>query len=298
MSTALLVAILGGAVTGLGIYLLLATLVVPTRVSLADALTNTTTRIAPTSAEIDARIPRLGTLQTKLEHRLAATRLTTPDTDLALIEWSRGRFLVTRLGWVAVGVLVGPLLAAIWALIGAGIPPSIPLIVGLALAALGWVFVGLIVRDRAAARRLEVREALVFYLTLVALDMAGGFGRTQAMQSAAGEGDAWTFRRIDARVAASIRAGQAPEAGLKELSSEIGVEELSDVAEILQIAGTDGAQVFETLLARADGLRTQLRLDAEASEAARSSRARVPAALLVLIAMAFVLYPLISGIAG
>lgn len=300
MTTAMIAAVLGGAVVGLGIYLFITTVVLAERVSLVDALSSTTSRplLDTTTPGSPVGRGRLHALQAKLESRLAATQLATPDTDLAIIEWTRGRFLFTRLGWVFVGLLCGPLLTVMWVLVGTGIPPVIPLGFGVAIAVLGWVLIGLSVRDKAAARRLEMREALVSYLTLVALDMAAGEGRTAAMQSAAAISDAWTFRRIDARVAASVRAGQPAESGLKTLSTQLGVEELSDVAEILQIAGTDGAQVFETLLARADGLRSQLRIDAEAEEAARSTRARIPAALLVLVAMAFILYPLITQIAG
>lgn len=298
MNPTLIAAVLGGGMLGMAIYLAVVA-ALPERVALADSLNNTSAR-RPVIDDVPSgtRISRLGPLQVALETRLARTRLASPDTDLALIEWSRGRYLLTRLGWVAIGTLTGPLLTALWSIMGAGVPPAIPLVAGLAVALVGWVMVGLMVRDKAAERRLEMREALVAYLTLVALDMAGSSGRTEAMQSAAAASTDWTFRRLDARIAASVRAGSAPESGLKALATHLGVEELSDVAEILNSAGTHGAQVFTTLLARADGLRSQLRTDAEAAEAARSTRARIPAALFVAMGLAFILYPLISNIAG
>lgn len=301
MNPALIAVIGGGVAAGLGVYLLVVHILMPSRVSLVEAIAPLAP--APTRILLDRNTEgpasRLDRWQAALEARLVASRrFTTPDADLALIEWTRGRFLITRITWTAAAVLCGPVLTAIWALLGAGIPPAVPVLAGVAIAALVWVMVGLYVRDQAAERRLEMREALVSYLTILALTMAAGVGRTAAMQSTAAASEAWPFRRLDARIASSVRAGLPADAGLKDLSHELGVEELTDVAEILNTAGVQGAQVFETLLARADSLRSQMRSELEAEESSRSMRTRIPNALLVMVTLGFMLYPLIIGIAG
>ena len=80
------------------------------------------------------------------------------------------------------------------------------------------------------------------------------------------------------------------------LSDELDVGELADVADIATTASLEGAGVFTTLLARADGLRNQMQSDAEANAAARSVRLAMPKVLLVFTGIAFMLYPLMSSI--
>jgi hypothetical protein len=234
----------------------------------------------------------------RLEGKLAGWRLTTPDEALALIEWSRGKFLLTRVGFTVAAVLIGPLF---WLLVAAAgvpiafaVPQGLSLLIGLAV----WYGVGAWVAGQAAARKLEMREALISYLTLLALYKASGEGMLSALQQAATTSDAWTFRRIDARLAASLRAGLSPQDGLRQLGEELGISEIGDVADIAATASLQGAGVFNTLLARAEALRNQMQSDAEAEAAGRSVQLSIPKVMLVMAGIGFLMYPLIIGITG
>jgi hypothetical protein len=234
----------------------------------------------------------------RLEDRLAGWRLTTPDESLALIEWSRGRFLLARVGFTLAAVLIGPVFWLLVTVAGGSVAfaasQGLSLLIGLAV----WYGVGVWVTGQAAARKLEMREALMSYLILLALYKASGEGMLSALQQAATTSDAWTFRRIDARLAASLRAGLSPQAGLRQLGEELGISEIGDVADIAATASLQGAGVFTTLLARAEALRNQMQSAAEAEAAGRSVQMGIPKVMLVMAGVGFLMYPLIIGIAG
>ena len=65
-------------------------------------------------------------------------------------------------------------------------------------------------------------------------------------------------------------AGSSEWAGLAELATELGVDELADVADIADLASHAGAGVYSTLMARATSLRRELQ-----SKGAGSNRRRV-----------------------
>jgi hypothetical protein len=293
--------VFGLAVGGLVIYWL-----VPQRVSLHEALTLDRTMLSAAVLEQEAllapatptRGSRCVAVIRRLEDRLARWRLSTPDEALALIEWTRGRFLLTRVGLTLGAVQIGPLFWLLTAVVGApagfAAPQGLSLLIGLGV----WYGVGAWVTGQAAARRLEMREALISYLTLLALYKASGEGMLSALQQAATTSDAWTFRRIDARLAASLRAGLSPQAGLRQLGEELGISEIGDVADIAATASLQGAGVFTTLLARAEALRNQMQSDAEAEAAGRSVQMGIPKVMLVMAGIGFLMYPLIIAIAG
>lgn len=298
--------VVAGAVFGLAVGLLVIYWLVPQRVSLHDALSLDRTMLSAAVIEQEALAApvaatprsRLAAITRRAEDRITGWRLTTPDEALALIEWSRGRFLLTRVGFTLAAVLIGPLFWLLTAVAGIpvafAVPQGLSLLIGLGV----WYGVGVWVTGQAAARKLEMREALISYLTLLALYKASGEGMLSALQQAATTSDAWTFRRIDARLAASLRAGLSPQAGLRQLGEELGITEIGDVADITATASLQGAGVFTTLLARAEALRSQMQSDAEAEAAGRSVQLAIPKVMLVMAGIGFLMYPLIIGIAG
>ncbi len=296
--------ICGGLAAGALAWVLLSVLV-PARVSLHQALT--LDRSIATFAVQEEEAARAVTLEgsgrltglgARTENWLAARNITTPDSDLALIEWTRGRFLLMRIALSALALLAAPIFAVMVALGGGNITYAVPQAVALFLAAGVWYCTGVWVKGQAEQRRLEMREALVSFLIVLALFKASGEAMNSALKEAAKVSGAWTFRRIDARLSAAFRAGVSPHDGLEQLGKELGIDELSDVAEITATANLEGAAVFTTLLARADALRNEMQAESEANASANSVRLGIPKALLVMTGVAFMMYPLIVGISG
>lgn len=288
-------AVLGGA----GIWMLAAA-AAPQRADLSTVLTQDRRprRIDPTVV-VDVEEPRWAErLQATLEVRLAKTRLTTPDTDLHVVEMTRGRFLVIRVAVAFGGLILGPVYMAIFQIMGTGIPLAVPAIAGIGLAAAGWFMPASVVNGKAAARRREMRYALVSYLTLVALHRAAGEGMTGALNRAAESSPAWTFRRIGAQVDSAMRSGMAAWDGLALLAVEMGIDELADLASIADVAGSQGGGVYSTLLARARSLRFELQSQEEADATAASGRMVIPKVGLGLVSMLFLMYPAVLSIGG
>lgn len=298
----MLIATLGsGAVVGLGLWAL-AGLLIPERVDLVDALTRERGIKALQSmasvADKGSELRPLERVQVRIEARLGRSRLTAPDADLSVIEMSRGQFLLLRLGIALGGLLVIPVYMLIFAAFAIGIPVAVPAGVGVSVAGIGWLAVSRVIHTRAEDRRREMRYALVSYFTLLALHRAAGEGMASALELAAASSSAWTFRRIEQRVASSLRTGGAAWDGLARLATELGIDELADLSSIADAAGTQGAGVYSTLLARAKALRNELLSYEEAAALVASSRMVIPKALLGVVTLIFLLYPAVIKIAG
>ena len=215
-----------------------------------------------------------------------------PTKDLAVVEKTRTQFLVERVLFTLLGLVVVPLLATLLWLIGAPVPPVIPVAASIALAGFFWITGGSRVKAAADQRRREMKFALVSYLTLIALHRAAGEGAASALERAAATSSSWAFRRIDRQVAAAIRSQQTPWEGLQELADELDIEELADLSSIAETGGILGAQIGATLLARASGLRHELLMKEQQAASEATERMTGPKMFIGLLFVVFILFPL------
>ena len=72
--------------------------------------------------------------------------------------------------------------------------------------------------------------------------------------------------------------------------------DLADLADIVALAGDDGAAVYDTLLAKAAALRNRTRADATAAANAASERMTLPAVLLGVAFLILVAYPALARV--
>ena len=290
--SALLIAILcGGAAVGLGMWIIAVGLVQP-----RPDLVATLTAPRPVTASRRQEMQTLSRqrLRARIEDRLGRWQIAVPAKDLAILGLAKGRFLLWRVGVVLLLLLTGPLYAVmIWAL-GAGVPYAVPQLFGVAAAGVGWYGVGVGIRDRASTRRRQMRYALVSYLTLVALHRAAGLGMGAALVQAAELSPAWTYRRIGDRIASSAREGDSPWTGLSDLATELGINELADLASIAHTAAQRGAGVYSTLMARAASLRRELQKQEETAAAQTTTYLVLPMLLMLIAAMGFLAYPALT----
>jgi hypothetical protein len=207
----------------------------------------------------------------------------------------------TQQYWTSVGLsaLIGfgtPAILSALLMVGFGIaiPFAIPVAFSLALAALlGWIAHNDVV-VKAANARYEFRRACCSYLDLVSLELAAGHGPVAALERACAGIDGWVFERLrETLLRAQLQLHQ-PWDELRELADTIGVPELGDVGDIVQAAGAEGAVVHETMLARAESLRDQIRVEALARAKATTSKLDIPGAALLLVLAVFVIYPLLA----
>jgi Flp pilus assembly protein TadB len=204
----------------------------------------------------------------------------------------------TMLIAAGVGLLVPP---AVWVLaVSAGLHPSpvmalicvvvaVPAGLALPLGSLG---------RRAKARRRHFRVVLGTFVDLVVLGLAGGTGVDGALLAASQVSTDWATRRMAQALSRARDSGQSPWEALSELGLRVGVPELVELSTSLQLAGTEGARIRQSLSARAVSLRRHEQADAETEAHAVTERMFLPGALLLVGFLVFVGYPALSRILG
>ena len=292
MNLTVVAALLIGAVGGVGVWMVIVAVIAP-RPDLVAALAprpvTASQRATPTLARPVLRV--------RIEDRLGrlGTKIAVPARDLAILDLSRGRFMLRRIGVVLVLFLLGPLGSALIWVLGDGVTLTAPVVFGVFAAVVGWVATSMLTRDRAAARRRQMRYALVSYLTLVAMYRASGLAMEPALLRAASSSPAWTFKKIGDRIASSSREGESPWTSLSNLAGELGINELADLASIAHTAADRGAGVYSVMMARASSLRRELQKLEEAAAARATTYLKLPMLLLLLAAMGFLAFPALSN---
>ncbi|WP_328384200.1 type II secretion system F family protein (plasmid) [Micromonospora zamorensis] len=279
MSSYLTWMILAGAMIGLGVFFLVLQLV-PASPALGPALR----RLHPAAAASQPR-PAVGWIRRNFR---------IPDSDLQLLNRTTDQYLLT-LGLATLFALLLPaLITAAVVLLRLPISPAIPG-VGTALAAVAapWLAHRDVIAKADTARDEFVR-AMCTYLDLAAHQVLGGHGPVESLTRAAGICDGWVFDRIRQALLAAELQMRAPWDELRVLSRAINVVELGDLADIMNSAGNEGAAVYETLRARADSLRDQLRTQALAQAEVRTTKLDIPASALIFILLVLMGYPFIT----
>jgi hypothetical protein len=217
-----------------------------------------------------------------------------PAADLAVLRKTPASLLGDKLAFVGLAALAVPLLSwmASWTI---PLPVTVPVIATLATMVAGWFVPDLNTRQDAAQARVEFRRALGAYTDLVALERhGGGSGSRHAMELAAEVGDSWPFRRIAEELARSRFSGQQPWDALRHLADELAIPDLNDLADIMRLCGEEGAQVYDTLRARADAGRNAI-LAADLGHANEvGERMTIPASLTAVIFLSILILPALA----
>jgi hypothetical protein len=292
MTTGLQLAIASGALSALGVVLIIARLM-PAHADLADALgrltparggTTGTTSTAAASGKERIGVWAMKTLPPGMWAR-------TPTRELALLRIPLARFYGEKLTFALLGLVISPVLAFLFDLIGLGLPVAIPALASVGLAVVMFFLPNYNAVDDARRARLEFARALGAYIDLVALERNNGSGVRQAMEAAAEVGDSWVFTRLAEELTRSRWSGLPPWDALHALSDELGLPELDDFAAIMRLSGMEGASVYNNLRARSAAMRTAM-LNDEITEAnAVGERMTIPGSLLGVIFMALLVAP-------
>ncbi len=292
MTTGLQLALAAGALVALGLVMLGARLM-PAEPDLAEAMR----RLTPTrgrantlgSASVSTGKERLGVWAMKALPPAVWVR--TPTRELALLRIPPARFYGDKLTFAFLGLLIPPLLAWFFGLIGLGFPVAIPALASLGLAGVMFFLPNYNAVDDARKARLEFTRALGAYIDIVALERHNGSGVRQAMEAAAEVGDSWVFTRLSEELTRSRWSGLPPWDALHTLAEELGLPELDDFADIMRLSGEEGASVYANLRARSAAMRTAMLNDEIAEANAVGERMTIPGSLLGVIFMALLVAP-------
>ncbi|MFJ9695233.1 hypothetical protein [Kitasatospora sp. NPDC101183] len=279
--------VLAGAVAAGGLALLISELR-PAPPDLRQAMDRLHRTPADRPEDPDARpswYDRIG------ERALEVRGITVPRRELSLIGRSPARYMVHKLLFAALGLAMPAYLGALAALMDVGFSFALPLVVGPLLAGLLWFVPDAVVRGEAKQARTEYLHGIAAYLELVAMERAADCGPAEALRRAASVGQGVVILRIRDALERAATDRLPPWAGLDALAEELGLSPLQDVADIMRISGTDGAAVYDTLRARAKGLRGELLAEDLARANADSERMVAPGAALTLLMTVLIVFP-------
>lgn len=279
-----LLVVLSGVLVGLGVFVAVSHLL-PSRPSLDAALA----RIHGTAAD-DAGDLSIRSLSRRLT---MLSWLPVPATDLALLGQQPEQWMTSKVVCGLLGLCVIPVMEVLVVAAGQHVSLTLPAIGSLALGTALFFAPDLVVRVNAAEKRLDFRYALTSYLDLVALERGAGAAPTEALEAAAHIGGGWAFARIAGALAAARNAGRPPWDGLGDLAVQTGVPELTDLAEIAEVAGHEGASIMQTLAARAESMRVEALAATKAKAGARSTTMVVPIAVLGAGFLLLLIFPIV-----
>jgi hypothetical protein len=261
--------------------------------------------LSPRHPKLSAALENLGTVEVdtskadfraqlgRLMQRGVLSKFGVNKKDLALVGATSEQHSANQALMGIMGLVIPPAFGTAFVLI-LGLPApilifSLPVSLGLAVL-LMWA-TNLTITQKAAEARQEFARAVATYIELVAAERKRATAATIALEHAADVADSWVFVRIRQELQLARYKGQRPWDALKQFSKEIGVPELSDLADIMRLAGAEGASVYEPLRARGKGLRVQLLNEARSRANADSERITMPMALMGLIFIALIATP-------
>jgi tight adherence protein C len=217
--------------------------------------------------------------------------------DLALtgrtFEAIIGRKVLMALGGFVLTLIV---LVTAQISLGAGLPDGAPLVLAAVIAAALFMVPDLEARSTATKRRKDFRRAFGAYLDLVSLEMAGSAAPAEALPQAARVGSGWPLALIRDTLFRATRAGRDPWEALSELGQRIGVPELRDLGQLIQLVAHDGARVRETLTARATTMRRRELADLAGDAGKRDQSMRLAQVLIGVGFIVFIGYPAVINV--
>lgn len=293
MNALITTAMIFGGITGLGLYLVLRG-ALPAGPALGPALQ----RLHTTPA---AAMPAAGGSDVSPIGRWVAARVggrfRPPARELRLTGQSADRYVVEKLGFPLVGLLFPPVMTFLLAVMGIRLPFVVPLAASLVLAVVFFFLVDVSLKQKAADAREQFVRAVAVYLDLVALERSAAHGPVESLERAARVGSGWVFERIQESLDGAKFAGIPPWDGLAQVAEEIGVPELGDVGDIMRLSGTEGAQVYQTLVSRAQSLRVALRTKEQDRANTATTLLYIPTSLTVLVLFVLAGYPFLIRLA-
>ena len=261
--------------------------VTPPLATIADDLRRPRTQEAASLSLID-----------RLLARVAGAPSTERSADLAVCDRTEDWFVRQRFVWALLASLPGLGLFAIstW---GIDMFFPAPLLLAASAAGLvaGWFYARVDLRSDADKARREFRHSLAAYLELVTILMSGGAGVETSMFDAAALGRGSAFRHLRSALSAAHARRDPPWFGLGQLGSRIGVSELEELEASMTLAG-GGAQVRDSLAAKAAAMRMRDLADIESEAQARSETMVLPVALMFAGFLVLIGYPALAALSG
>lgn len=284
----LLLSLLPGAITGLGLALLLLILA-PRTLRAGDALNRlgevTVTTGAPSKPV--GGFERVGAWLH--QHSPNLPGFTAPIKSLDLLEISVSRFYADKLQLAAIGFVV-PLFVPVLFQLLLGIFFPLPLILSPIIAIIMWTVPDSSVRAKTKEAQREFTKFVTVYLQLVAVALLGNTTADSALSSAASISDTWVFRRIRREYQAADLTRTSKWDALERLGDFVDVPALTDMARTMRLSEAR-VGLRDQLIAACDILRAQVAADDKAAAERITSRMDIPVFLTLIPILAITVAP-------
>lgn len=216
--------------------------------------------------------------------------------QLELVERTPERHALDKLISALAGLLMPNLVVLSLTAMGLVLPVAFISILSIGTMIVGFVLPDHLLRDEADRKRRAFRHALSSYLDLVNVLLAGGAGIETALYAAADAGDGWGYQAIRSELRRARLTGSSPWDAFATLGQCLGINELSELAANVSLAGSHGARIRASLAAKADTLRGHQVAETEAAAEAATERMTIPVAVLLLGFLIFIAYPAVAQI--
>lgn len=204
--------------------------------------------------------------------RVGGGDLTGLRRDLAVCDTTLERHAAVKLGFAVGGAVVPLAVALLWSAAGITVAAGVVALASAGCAVVGFVLPDTVLARRAARRRRDFRYALSLFLELVVIVLAGGGGINTALYDGASAGSGWAFVELRRSLHTARLQRRSPWAALSDLADRIGSLELRELASSVELAGTSGARVRDSLRAKAISVRDHELAETEAEALADSER--------------------------
>lgn len=217
------------------------------------------------------------------------------DADLRVLGRDATWYATQRSRHALFGVLGMAALASLAAEAGLGLSP-----LAVATAAIAGLLAGRLPAHtvpRAARRaRSAMLTELAFLLDLVSLGLVAGRGLNEALDSAIQIGHGPLFTHLGVSLDRARLTGTSQPAAIGSLGRELDMPELREVAATFARATAEGSVAYESLRARARGLRDRQRASTEGDAAANTETMTLGPHLILAGYLLFLLYPALVSI--
>ena len=212
--------------------------------------------------------------------------------DLAISSYDHDNVLSAKiLAAVVTGLTSLAVGAVLDRAVGNALPGLAVVLLAVLLAVAAYLVPDAVVRRQARALRGEFEQALPVWCDLVALEMAGAAAPQEALVSAAGAGTTWPTQVLRDTLYRATRAHQGHWQALTELGLRIGVDDLAQLGRLSQLVSHEGAEVRDTLIERAEGMRRRA-LSSELGQAGeRDESMRLAVLIIAAGVVLLLLYP-------
>ncbi|WP_285628192.1 hypothetical protein [Kineosporia sp. NBRC 101677] len=178
-------------------------------------------------------------------------------------------------------------------LLRAGAPVPVLAVAPVVLAATvgAYLIPDYVVRAQARRRRTDFVQALPVWCDLVALEMAGTAAPQEALVTAAEAGSTWPVQVLRDTLQRAVRARQSHWRALSDLGERIGVPDVAELGRLSQLVSHEGAQVRDTFIERAAGMRRRALADSLGQAGQRDESMRLAVLVIAAGVILLMLFP-------